>query len=117
MLSSILQLDTTGSVPFGELSFFKKFMKGTFELRPSMPRYTSTWNFCFVLNWFRKGVLVASLSLKELTLKLTFSLLLLSGQRCQTVSLFSIDEMDLSETSCIFAVTDKVKLRIPHRTC
>lgn len=109
MLSSILQLDTTGSVPFGELPIVKKFMKGTFELRPSMPRYTSTWDLGLVLNWFRKGVPVASLSLKELTLKLTFLLLLLSGQRCQTVSLFSVDKMDLSDTSCIFAVTDKVK--------
>ena len=63
----------------------------------------------FCLNWFCKRLPVVSLSLKELTLKLTFLLLLLSGQRCQTVSIFLVEKMDLSDTSCIFTMTDKVK--------
>ena len=46
------------------------------------------------LNYFRKGASVSVLSLKELTLKLTFFLTLLSGQRCQTVKLFSIKNME-----------------------
>ena len=42
-------------------------MKGIYELRPPWPRYTATWDLSTVLNFFRKGVSVSELSLKELT--------------------------------------------------
>ena len=85
-------------------------MKGIYELHPSLPRYTATWDLSSVLNYFRKGASVSALSLKELTLQLTFLLTLLSGQRCQTVKLFSINNMKLSDIKCTFVViTEKVK--------
>ena len=49
-------------------------MKGIYELRPSLPRYSATWDLSTVLNYFRKGASISVLSLKELTLKLTFLL-------------------------------------------
>jgi len=62
-----------------------------------------------VLNYFRKSASVSALSLTELTLKLTFLLTLLSGQRCQTVKLFSINYMKLPDLKCTFVITEKVK--------
>ena len=109
MLSSILQLNINSSLPVGQLPIVKRFMKGIYELRPSLPRYTATWDLSTVLNYFRKGASISVLSLKELTLKLTFLLTLLSGQRCQTVKFFSIKNMDLSDLKCIFVITEKVK--------
>ena len=97
MVSSILQLNVNSSLPIGQLPIVKRFMKGIYELRPSLPRYTATWDLSTVLNYFRKGVSVSALSLKELTLKLTILLTLLSGQRCQTVKFFSIENMELSD--------------------
>ena len=61
------------------------------------------------MDYFRKGASVSALSLKELTLKLTFLLTLLSGQRCQTVKFFSIENMELSDFKCTFVITEKVK--------
>ena len=92
MLSSILQLNTNSSLPIGQLPIVKRFMKGIYDLRPSLPRYTTMWDLSIVLSYFRKGASVSELSLKELTLKLTFLLTLLSEQRCQIDSqiLFSL---------------------------
>ena len=67
MLSSILQLNINSLLPVGQLPTLKRFMKGIYELRPSLPRYTATWDLSSVLNYFRKGASVSMLSLKELT--------------------------------------------------
>jgi len=69
MLSSILQLNINSSVPFGQLPLVKRFMKGIYELRPSLPRYTATWDLSSVLNYFRKSASVSALSLTEDALK------------------------------------------------
>ena len=73
MLSSVLQLNINSSLPVGQLPIVKRFMKGI-ELRPSLPRYTATWDLSTVLNYFLKGASLSVLSLMELTLKLTFLL-------------------------------------------
>ena len=85
MLSSILQLNVNSSIPFGQLPIVRRFMKGPFELRPALPRYKSIWDLNFVFNCFRGRPAAPELSLKELTLKLTFVLSFLSGQRYQTI--------------------------------
>ena len=74
MLSSVLQLNINSSLSVGQLPIVKRFMKGIYERRPSLPRYTATWDLSTVLNYFRKGASVSVLSLKELTLKLSFLL-------------------------------------------
>ena len=53
MLSSILQLNINSSLPIGQLPILKRFMKGICELRPSLPRYTATWDLSTLLNNFR----------------------------------------------------------------
>ena len=107
-LSSIL-LTENSKIPFGQLPLVKRFMKGIFELKPSLPRYRTIWNVSTVFDYLRCQPNVAELSLKNLSLRLTFLLLLLSGQRCQTVHYFALDTMELSEDKCIFKVTNKVK--------
>ena len=110
MLSSVRQLNIHSSLPVGQLPIVKRFMKMIYELHPSLSRYTATRDLSTtVLNYFRKGASVSVLSLKELTLKLTFLLTLLSEQRCQTVKFFSIKTMELSDLKCTFAITNKVK--------
>ena len=96
-------------MPFGQLPLVRRFMKGTFELRPSLPRYPTVWNVSTVFNYVRTQPDIADLSLKELSLRLVFLLLLLRGQCCQTVHYFTIDNMELSDTKCVFKVIDKVK--------
>lgn len=52
---------------------------------------------------------IEQLMLKDLTLRLVFLLLILSGTRGQTVHLFRLDHMTLSDTKCEFIIARKVK--------
>ena len=59
MLSSVLQLNINSSLPVGQLPIVKRFMKGIYELCPSLPRYTAAWDLSTALNYFRKGASVS----------------------------------------------------------
>ena len=109
MLSSILQLNSNLSIPFGQLPVVKRFMKGIFERRLTLPRYKSIWDVSLVFTHFRGQPLASQLSLKDLTVKLTLFLSLLSGQRSQTIKSLTTDNMELSTDKCVFTVTDKMK--------
>ena len=113
-LSSILQVNNN-SLPFGQLPIVQRFMKGIYELRPSFPKYTSVWDLKIVFNYFRSQPSASELTLKHLSLKVTFLLGLLSGQRCQTIHLLRIDHMDESETKYVFPVYNKVKQTRPGK--
>ena len=106
-LSSLLQLSDV-NIPFGQLPVVKRFMKGVYELKPSFPRYKSIWDVSKVLNYLRTKPHVSEISLKELTLRLNFLLCILSGQRCQTIQLLRIDQMELADQRCTFSIMDKV---------
>ena len=56
-------------------------MKGIFELKPALPKYTEIWDVNIVLKYLRTFESVSSLSFKELTLNLTMLLCLTTGQR------------------------------------
>lgn len=88
-------------------------MKGVFERRPSLPKYKSTWDVNVVLESLRKFEHVKKLSLKELSWKLTILLMLLSGQRIQTIHLLDIRYMTLTESSCSFSISKPVKQTRP----
>lgn len=105
-LSSLLQTEP----PFGQHMLVKRFMKGVFEIKPSLPRYTEIWDVSPVLNFIRGRT---TLSLKELSYQLTFLLLILSGQRCQTVHLLAINNMTMSENKCTFHISQNVKQSRP----
>jgi len=71
MLSSVLQLNIDSLLPVGQFPIVKRFMKGIYVLRPSLPRYTATWDLSTVLNYYNKGASLPVLSFKALTSKLT----------------------------------------------
>ena len=64
-LSSLLLYEDS-SAPFGQLPFVKRFMKGIFELRPSISRYTRSWSINTVFDFIRATPLY-TLSLKDLS--------------------------------------------------
>jgi len=106
-LSSLLLYEDS-SVPFGQLPLVKRFMKGIFELRPSFPRYTISWSISTVFDFIRATPLY-TLSLKDLSYRVAFLLSLLSGQRCQTITSLSLDNMIKSDDKFIFLITEKLK--------
>ena len=82
-----------GTETLGQAPLIKKFMKGVFNLRPQLPRYSTTWDVNIVLEFLKKWAPAGSLSLKQLSLKTDLLLLLLSSQRGQTVKNFEIKSM------------------------
>ena len=102
---SLILLIEDSMIPFGQLQLGKRFMKGILELKPHLPRYSTVWNLRAVFNYLRCQANIADLSLKDLSLRLAFLLLSLSGQQCQTVYYFTLDNMELSEDKCVFKVT------------
>ncbi len=90
-LSSILP--TENGITFGDHPLVCRTMKGIFELRPALPKYSQIWDVSEVLEYLKSLVIPTALSLKQLTLKLTMLLCLLTGQRCQTVHSIDINHM------------------------
>lgn len=86
-LSAII--DTSDSVhrTFGEHPDVKRFMKGIFQSRPPLPRYSKTWDFNSVLQYISSMGDSQDLSLKDLTLKLTMLVALTTAQRGQSLHL------------------------------
>ena len=84
-------------------------MKGIHKRRPSFPEYTSVCDLKTVLNYFKSQSTASDLTLKDLSLRVTFLLGRLSGQRCQTIHLLQIDHMEKSEAKYVFPVYNKVK--------
>ena len=82
-VSSLFELPGGGSI--GRHPLVVRYMKGIFESRPSLPRYCCTWDVGQVLTYLQRQNL-QHLSLKDLTLKTTMLLCLLTGQRIQTLA-------------------------------
>ena len=106
-LSTILPL--FNGIKFGEHPLVCRFLKGVYEQRPALPRYIAIWNVDEVLNYLTTMVHVTELTLKDLTLKLTMLLCLLTAQRCQTVQLFDIKFIQELERKYQVTVQQKLK--------
>ena len=83
-LSTVLSLGEKST--FGEHPLVIRFLKGIFELKPSLPRHSIIWDVRTVLDHFRSMPDMSELSLKQLTLKLVTLLALTTTQRCQTLA-------------------------------
>ena len=112
-LSSTLFLED--GKKFGELPLVTRFMKGIFELRPALPKYSEIWDVTIVLNYLKTFDQPNSLTLKQLTLKLTMLLCLTTGQRGQTLHKFDVNHIQDLEDKYRITVCEKLKQSKPGR--
>ena len=105
----------TNGLDFGSHPLTRRFMKGVFETRPSLPRYSATWDIQVVLKYLGKMHPSYELHLKELTLKVVMLLALLSGQRHQTLHALKTSCMKLTPDKCVFVVDSLLKTSKPGR--
>jgi integrase len=108
--SSLSAIVCITNMPFGQHPMVKRFMKRAFNLRPALPRNTVTWNVGIVLNYLK---CLPDLSLRQLSIKLATLLLLLSGQRIQSLHLIDIRNVDLSDTCVKIRFGDLLKQTRP----
>ena len=93
----------------------KRFFKGLSMLRPSKPKYDSTWDPKIVLDFFTTLPKSEDLSLKQLTMKLICLLALVTGHRMQTFSLIRIINVEEKEKSIVIKIPDRIKTTGPNR--
>ncbi len=100
------------STPLVVLFLVSRLLKGVFEHRPSLPKYDVIWDVSVVLRLLRSWQL-QSISLKDLTLKLTTLLALASSQRVQTLKAFNIQNLTFQENKCVFVIDSVLKTTRP----
>lgn len=111
--SAVSTLATIGGQPAGQHPLVRRFLKSVFQQRPALPRYTSTWNPDVVLQHIKRLGPNRHLGIYALSQKLTMLLLLLSGQRCQTIHLLDVRNMTLTPSTATFSIGDLTKTTRP----
>lgn len=87
----------------------KRFFQGIANMRPSKPKYNSTWDPQIVLNYFLNQPDNKNLSLKLLSKKLITLLALVTGHRMQTLALIKINNIKSYQSKIEIRIPDKIK--------
>ncbi|CAC5417746.1 unnamed protein product [Mytilus coruscus] len=111
-LSSFMTLNGHDSI--GKHNLVKRFMRGIFQLRPSLPRYNFTWNVSDLLNYL-DTLENNSLTLKQITLKCVSLLSLLTVQRLQSIHLLDIRNLEFSNDIVKIKIGDILKQTRPGK--
>ena len=112
-LSSTLNI--RGPHHFGSHPLVTWFLKGIYETRKSQPKYKTIWDVATVLKYRKTLWPLGQLSLKNLTIKLLILLLLVTGQRGQSIHLLNLEGMNTSSQSCSFELLDHIKTSKPNK--
>lgn len=111
--SAISNLAMIDNKPIGEHRLVKRYMKGIFNLKPSLPKTNVTWDPQIVLNHIKTLSPTESLNLKELTQKFVSLLWLLSGQRGQAILLISVKNITVNDSYIKIRFGDILKTTRP----
>ena len=109
-LSTFIVID--GS-PVGEHPTVVRFVKGVFNLKPSMPKNTMIWDSAVLVNYIKTMSISSTVPFRVLTLKFVTLLWLLSGQRGQTMSVLDVRNIVLTENCLKIRVGELLKTTRP----
>ena len=92
-----------------------RYIKGVFQEKPPTPKFSEIWPVDQVLQALEQANPLKGLHLKDLTLKLTMLVALVTGQRCQTLSYLDISNKHMIKFPRYFsfALTGHVKQNRP----
>jgi len=93
------------------------YMKGVFNIRPTVSRYTHIWDVNKVLHYLCKLSPVKQLSLKYLTLKLVMLLALTYAARIDTVHKLSVYQFKKTSSEFVFQFSSLLKQSQPGFEC
>ena len=88
----------------------KKFKKGLFKLRLPKTKYHAIWDVNILLHFLEN---MSTDSDMDVSRKLVFLFILLSGSRVNSISYLKITNMYLTDTECTFVFDDVLKLSRP----
>ena len=104
VVSSILKPENGTS--FGEDPLVCRLLKGIFNPRPSLPRYTTTWDVSICFKYIKSLPSLDECDLNNLSYRLAILLCQTTGQRDQKISYMNLDLMKFE--------TDKVTIFVPE---
>lgn len=87
----------------------KRLLKGVFKLRPSLPKYTSTWDPQLVLGYISEWFPNNQLSLEKITKKLVVLLALCTAHRVQTFSVIKLKCIIINTNGIEIVIRDIIK--------
>ena len=90
-----------------------KLVKGVFENRPALPKYTDTWDVNTVLEYLERFVPLEKLTLKELTLKTCMLLALVTGQRGHALYSLKLTDVKMYSKKCVLLFSSLLKTTRP----
>ena len=108
-LSNFLCLDIENNL--GSLPVIKRFLKGVFQVRPSLTYQSriAKWDPSLVINLISQWYPHNEIGLKYMTLKLCFLLCVVSGQRCQTLACINVKDILFQEGKCTIFIRELLK--------
>jgi integrase len=105
-----------GQPPIGQHPLVYRFVRGVFNQRPTLPRYSTTWDVATVMDFIANS---PNDSLKIRTELLTMLLAILTGYRIQSLQALTVtaDSVTLREDGCTLQVQALTKTTRPgHHT-
>ena len=112
--SALSTIVTVDGVSIGRHPLVVRFLKGVFNLRPPVSRHKEVWDVSTASKFLKTFSPVASLSLKNLSLKVVMLLSLVTAQRGQTLHLLDISLMSTYDSSIVFTFSKPVKESNPR---
>lgn len=94
----------------------KRFCRGIYNLRPATPKYSFTWDPNLVLSYISKFYPLASVNLRQITLKLVTLLALISAHRVQTLSKIKLENIYRFKDRIEIKIVDRIKTSGPYRS-
>lgn len=113
--SSISAIGNIDGKPAGQHLLVSRFMKAVFQERPALPRYNVTWDPEVVLEYIKTLGPNKHLRINQLSRKLVMLMLILSGQRCQTLHKLDVRNMNITHSKVVFTIGDMLKTSGPKR--
>ena len=114
-LSSTVVLSDSSQPNVGNNALISRFLKGVFNARPPMPRYSTTWDVNVVLRYIRSLAPSDDLPLNVLASKLASLCLIVSGQRGQTIHALDLNHMEKSPDTFTFRISVLLKQSKPGK--
>ena len=105
-----------GGISFGEHPDTVTYMKGVYNISPKVPKYEHIWDLNLVIAYLQKISPATKLPLKSLTLKTATLMMVVTGQRAQTLSLLNLDQCQISKNKIQFVITENVKTSRPGKS-
>ena len=100
----------------GKHPMVTRLMKGVFNKRPPLPKYTTTWSVGDVLRYLRSLGCSSDLSLKDLSYKLATLLALVTAGRSSDLVLLSVNHSTSTREGIKFVLNGLSKQSRPNHT-